>query len=546
MAQNWLGNIEQFPSDYADIYQSVNVDPDQIHVAWVQKLCKDKKNLGAYFADPTTSLAWICFAASYNGLPNSLAFRVQIDLPKDGGVIRQALRYWQVAELLATLEENPEGDKRPIEQRVYSMFVNATVLEYCVRNMHLKPANSSVLFAPIASTGQPTRRGIQDHVCPDNSLEFGHPIGAKVSISWLDLKFNATAITNKYQAEVPLALARASKSFRLGMERIQKMRDLVPTDLRKSIFVEDRVELKPTLQTLRAFLRVGRLVSELRARWYLWPADPELSGAERLRALDLGGLLRLALEEAEPAPSNRRNPESVNNALEGRVGLALRRILDLAFRADRRELAVEGIRLALGLEKRSESPPYETFFLSLAGYLLDEADGDSVTVTKESFRAAAKDLLRTLPSEGVPTAGERVRFRAFPLLSTRISFHDDYRNESGRTGRRTTVAADWPVGYLAISDYLGMRVSAFDLIGPLGELALREVGEWHDEKLVLLDFLRPKVGVWLAVPQLSRRLILDAGIGVRFIGTQEVDGEVAGRYERKAGPEIHFGLSYVL
>ncbi len=547
MAQTWLGNIEKFPAGYQDVFQSVNVDPDDIRVSWVEEHCKKSTNLAAYFADPTSSLSWICFAASYNGLPKSLAFQIRIDLPKDGGVIRQNLQYMHVAELLATLEDNPGGDNRPIEQRVYSMFVNATILGYCARNMDLKPAKSTALFgAPNSGPNVPSVRGIQDHVCSEETLEFGHPVGASVAVSWLDLKFKASALPNKFQAEAPLALARATKSFRLGMQRIQRMRELVPVDLRTSIFVEDKVELEPTLQVLRAFLRIGRLVSELQARWYLWPDDPELSGAERLRALDLGGLLRLALDEAAPKPSNMKDPRSVSDLLDSRVGLALRRILDLAFRADRRELAVEGVRLALGLEKRSESPPYETFFLSLAGYLLDDAGGDSVTVTKESFRAAAKDLLRTLPSEGVPTAEERFRFRLLPLLGARVAFNDQFRNEAGRAGMRSTVAVDWPVAYLAISDYAGVRASAFDLVGPLGELALREVGEWQEETLVLLDFLRPRAAVWLAVPQLSRRLIFDAGIGMRFLGTRELTGDAIGKYEQETSPEIHFGLSYVL
>lgn len=118
---------------------------------------------------------------------------------------------------------------------------------------------------------------------------------------------------------------------------------------------------------------------------------------------------------------------------------------------------------------------------------------------------------------------------------------------TGRAGMRTTVAVDWPVGYLALNDYAGLRASAIDLVGPLGELALREVGDWQDEKLVLLDFLRPKVGVWFVVPQLSRRLIIDAGIGVRFIGTDELTGDATGgTYKSEITPEIHFGLSYVL
>ncbi|MBL4632719.1 MAG: hypothetical protein JKY56_02535 [Kofleriaceae bacterium] len=544
MAQTWLGNIDLFPSGFEDLFQSINVDPDDINTSWVTTHCKDNKSLAAYFADPTNSLSWICFAASYAGLPKSLAFRIQLDLPKGGGVIRQYLRYERVVQLLATLQDNPGGDKRPYEQRLYSMFVNATILEYCARNMDLKPANSSALFGSTNAGAGP--RGIQDHVCKDEVLEFGHPVGASVAISWLDLNFNASALPNKFKPEVPLALARASKSFRVGMERIQKMREVLPTELRTLIFAEDQVDLKPTLHVLRAFLRIGRLVSELRARWYLWPNDPELSGSERLRALDLGGLLRLALDEAAPKPSSRKDPRSVSDLLDSRVGLALRRILDLAFRADRRELAVEGIRLALGLEKQGASPPYETFFLSLAGYLLDDAGGDSVNVTREAFRAAAKDLLRTLPSQGVPTEEERFRFRWLPLLSARFSFNENFRNEAGRAGMRSTVAVDWPVAYLAISDYAGIRVSAFDLVAPLGELALREVGDWQNEERILLDFVRPRAAVWLAVPQLSRRLIFDAGIGIRFVGTRELTGNAIGKYERKTSPEIHFGLSYAL
>lgn len=544
MAQTWLGDIEQFPADYPDIFQAINVDPDNISISWVEEHCKKNASFSAYFADPKSSSSWICFAASYEGLAKSLSFRIQIDLPKKGGVIRQDLQHGRVAELLSTLENNTGGDNRPIEQRIYSMFVNETILAYCARNMDLRPASSTALFG--ATNNGASARGIQSHVCSEKSLEFGHPVGASLAISWLDLRFSARALPNKFQPEVPLALARASNRFRIGMRRVKKMRDLVPVDLRTSIFADGDAEVGERLDVLRAFLRIGRLVSELRSRWYLWPEAPELSGAERLRALDLGGLLRLALEEAAPKRSMRKDPRSVSDLLDSRVGLALRKILNLAFRSDRRELAVEGVRLALGLENQAASPPYETFFLSLAGYLLDDGGGDSITVTKAAFRAAAKDLLRTLPSEGVPTEDERFRLRFLPMLSARVAFNENFRNEGGRAGMRSTVAADWPVGYMALSDYAGIHASAIDLVGPLGELALREVGDWQDEELVLLDFLRPKVGAWLAVPQLSRRLILDAGIGIRFVGTKELMGDAIGTYERKTSPEIHFGVSYVL
>lgn len=552
VAQRWLSDLDAFPAVFTDLFFAAELVPDDLSPDWVSKHCKDTANLTAFFADPASSLAWTCFAVSYNGLPNALAFRIRIEQP-GGAAIAQLLTYWDVAALLAAVEENAEDDKRPKEQRLYSMFVDAAVTEYCARNTDLRPPSQrgpALLDVASNAVGKPV-----PVECDNKALAHGHPVGATITVDWLDIEFTAKALPKRFDAERPVALARAMKSFRLAMERVDAMRQTVPAELRDRLFVEDRNELAPAVETLRAFLRIGKLVGELRARWYLWPDQAELSGDERLRQLNLGGLLGLALEVTGPSIARAGATASALSRiavlLEGRQGLALRRVLDLAFRADVRELAVEGLRLALDLGKTSPGRrPFATFFLSMSGYLLDDSGDDAVEVTRESFRAAAKDLLRTLPSKGVPSADERWRLRPLPLVGVRLAFNNQYMDQSGADGRRYLVSADWPVAYLALSDFTGVRLSAFDVLAPLSELALREVGDWDQQRLLLWDFVRPRVGIWLAAPQISRRLILDAGVGLRMLGTREVeagdDPEAVGVYRRKASAVIHLGLSYAL
>lgn len=81
------------------------------------------------------------------------------------------------------------------------------------------------------------------------------------------------------------------------------------------------------------------------------------------------------------------------------------------------------------------------------------------------------------------------------------------------TGARNVVAVDWPTLMVAITDYIGLELSAIDPIAPLAEMALRPAGKYHNQSYVMLDVLCPRIGTWVAVPQLSRRLALTIGLG---------------------------------
>ena len=80
-------------------------------------------------------------------------------------------------------------------------------------------------------------------------------------------------------------------------------------------------------------------------------------------------------------------------ALGARAGDVIRMVM----RGDYRSLAMESLRAALDLPLANDGKhPKETFFLTLAAYLLDSNEGVSETVARSAFRAAAKDLLPEL------------------------------------------------------------------------------------------------------------------------------------------------------
>jgi hypothetical protein len=332
-------------------------------------------------------------------------------------------------------------------------------------------------------------------------------------------------------------------------KRLKKMRALVPPILTEFLFSSTRHKGIPRDASLRTFLRVARFVGTVRSQWYLWPGRDQTESDGSPGRLHLGEILAVALKIA----GNTSGPlESLRSRLGSTGIMTLGHVLDLAFRGDRRELAVEGLRLALGLgaERDARSRPYETFFLSLAAFMLDDPSSVSVDVTRESFRAAAKELLQSLPQSGIPSSTDRWRPSLVPVLSMRLSFNTDYRNEGERDGFRYMVGVELPTLHFAISDYGGLQASLFDVVAPLAEMALRKVGEYEDSSLLLLDVVRPRIGVWVAVPQLSRRLTVTAGVGVRFVGLDELADSTDERFHGDYGAEtsvvVDLGLSFVL
>ncbi len=265
---------------------------------------------------------------------------------------------------------------------------------------------------------------------------------------------------------------------------------------------------------LRSMHRMARLVTELRARWYLWQSDTKSA----IDDLDVAELL----EVARASLSNTKQGVAALAFLDktGAGGAASIDIGDwfrFVMRADYRSLAMESLRAALDLKLGDSSRPAETFFLTLASYLLDAGDGVGEQVARSAFRASAKELLLSQSHRGVPRVGDRVRFNALPRLALRLWFSETYGVTDDNDTRRNVVAADWPTLMVAITDYIGLELSAIDPIAPLAEMALRPAGKYHNQRYVMLDVLRPRIGTWVAVPQLSRRLALTIGLGARFV-----------------------------
>ena len=141
-----------------------------------------------------------------------------------------------------------------------------------------------------------------------------------------------------------------------------------------------------------------------------------------------------------------------------------------------------------------------------------------------------------------------MRLSLLPRLAMRLSLAEDYAATGGDT-RRTLVAADWPTAMVAVSDSFGFEGSILDPVAPLAELALRPAGAYHDESYVALDALRPRLGMWIALPALSKRLTLSTGVAARFVHlAREPTSDpkaVVGRYSEKASLVFDAGVELV-
>jgi hypothetical protein len=72
---------------------------------------------------------------------------------------------------------------------------------------------------------------------------------------------------------------------------------------------------------------------------------------------------------------------------------------------------------------------------------------------------------------------------------------------------------------------VGIQLSLLDLLAPFSEAAARK-GTYTNasQPYLLLDLLRPRVGLWLGVPEFSRHLLITGSVGARFI-TVKPNGE---------------------
>ncbi len=448
-------------------------------------LCADRAQLRAYLEDPKSVPGWGCFAISAAALPDSL----QLDVEVFDGKARTTskLRHWQLEELLDGIPDGDWGDH----------------VLYDALFRHAVPS------APTAD--------------------------ATITVRWLDVELAAKLnAQGKWRGAQSKELARWMKRFQRVTREVAKLREAMPPALSDLLFVADAGR-PDAAQILAAVARMGRFSAQLQARWYLWQSE----GGD-LANIDIVALLDLA--RATIAETGRPEPAGAN------LLVALGDWLRLAVRADHRELAMLALRAGLGVAKDRADRPHETFFVALAAYLLDAPDAGGEELTRGAFKSAAKQLLLSAANQGVPGTDDRIAFRWLPRVALRMAVDDEYAVAPGDRTRRAVVAADWPTFMIAFNDHVGVELSVLDPVAPLAELALRPAGDYHDEKWIALDAVRPRLGLWTAMPQLSRRLALSLGAGARLVG---VDVESAAgdpleaRYVKRASLTIDAGIELV-
>ena len=454
----------------------------------VDKLCKDPKTIDDALHDPTSGRSWICFAVTHPALPDALA--VTVTLREGAESLAGRVDYWRVQTGLKDLDPD-----------------------------HITDDSAARLLADLALDDRCPPGGAPATAWPCKGARLGP--GTKLQLTWLghatDLAVDAHGL---FVAKQQKQLLPAMLRFRKLVRRIDELRALVPPSLSTYLFYAGSPP-PDARAVLRSFSRMARLVTELRARWYLWtesrPDHDKAAGFEDLDVAELLHVAQTAMGSLDDHPAVATSLAFLDkHAPGGAANIDIGDWLRMVMRGDYRALAMESLRAALDLRLADAKRPRETFFLTLAAYLLDSSDGGGENIARSAFRAAAKDLLLSQSHVGVPRVGDRFRVRLLPRLALKLSFNDTYA-VTDHNSRRDVVSADWPTVMFAITDYVGLEGSILDPVAPLAEMALRPAGTYHRYAYVALDAIRPRLGAWVAVPQLSRRLTLTAGFGARFL-----------------------------
>lgn len=515
----WLDNPDRLPTELIERLSVADL-LDQLGDDALDALCGSPQRMRDYLTRPDSAIGWACFAVSSPQLPKLLEVRVRVSSPgvKDGeavSTIETRVEFWTLSRVLDSIADGEWGDKA-----LYTAFAQAAFAEHC---------RSTRAFV----SGTPT------WPCNEPPLK----AGTRIHIGWLGIEMLDAAVDEqgRLRSAAPKELARWMTRWKRLNEELDRLKSLLPPALRPLVFVAD-TGAEQNRAALRATVRMARLAQRIRDRWYLWAKD-----ADELEDLDVGELLDLAREAAYVARDAAGDAAGEAGDAAGEAGQELGDWFRLVMKADHRTLAIELLRAGLVLAHDRTDRPHERFFISLAAYVLDASDGDAQAMTRSAFRAAAKDLLLRAERRGVPRADDRLRLRALPRLSVRIAVNEAHA-VTGTDTSRTVVAADWPTAMVALSDYAGLELSLLDPIAPLAEFGLRPAGTYHDERLILLDAVRPRLGVWAAVPQLTRRLALSAGGGVRLLSLDvhsAPDAPIRATYVRRPSLTIDLGLALV-
>jgi len=506
----WLENPAALPPELTDLIAS----PDALKGLSgdaLTALCGNRAAMKEYLRDPDRAPGWACFAVSAPTLPKVL----QVDLaitPPSGPPMKETLSFWQVEQVLDAIPTDDWGD-----HNVYAALVDAAVERHCRGR---------------TGGGWP---------CADAPLAGG----TQVVVTWFDTALPAKVKDGKIRGEAPKEMARWSKRFQRVTQQVAKVRAALPATLQGLLFVRD-TGAADAPAVLRAVAQMSRLAARLQSRWYLLARDARDQGD--LSSLDIVALVELARDTLRESGTDLAADAQVIGRIRGDHARELGDWLRLAVRADYRGLGSETLRAAFAQGNARTTHPHETFFIALAAYLLESPDDNTQDVTRSAFRAAAKDLLLSANRQGVPRASDRVHARLLPRIGVRVALNDEFAVTPDGRSRRWVVAADWPTLMLAFTDNVGLEASVLDPIAPLAELALRPGGRYSDEKWIALDAVRPRAGLWLAVPELSRRLAFELGAGARLVGVDVMsvpDAPLEARYVRRTSLLIDVGLQLV-
>ena len=181
------------------------------------------------------------------------------------------------------------------------------------------------------------------------------------------------------------------------------------------------------------------------------------------------------------------------------------------------------------------------FIIAFAGYAIDAETSGNDTAARAEFENAAEEVLTESPDERrlFPRKGQASLWwqtLLVPNASLRVSWSPDYFTGSGQNEPRYVASIDWlTVLRWAPLANLGFQTSLVDLAAPLAELSFRPNARVDNGGVVALDLVRPRLDVLLAVPEFSRRLVLETGAALK---TYSVD------YTAPSGDDFRPTLSY--
>jgi hypothetical protein len=168
---------------------------------------------------------------------------------------------------------------------------------------------------------------------------------------------------------------------------------------------------------------------------------------------------------------------------------------------------------------------YERFADSVVVYVSDiGSDGTPSQAASQAFQSAGEDLITQVANGG---GIDRRQFSGgwalfVPDLSLRYSWSPSYVNNSDGTGRVlasvTSLNLRAPL-YRTDYFYSALKFSFVDWIAPLAEIATRKSTNvyYGNQAALVADLFNPRIDVEVAIPALSKHLLVGGGSSYRFV-----------------------------